>query len=100
MATCGLERSVQQTISNNCSNSLPFKKTVSTPVSSDYFIEREFFIRSIVFGAEKTGKHALIASNFLRDRQNSQNYIRFDIYSSQLCLSYLETMLILFPKHK
>ena len=100
MATCGLERSFQQTISNNCTNSLLFKKTVPTPDSSDYFVEREFFIRSIVFGAEKTGKHALIASNFLRDRQNAQTYARFDRYLIQFYLPYLEMTSILSLRHK
>jgi len=40
-------------------------------------VDREFFLRCLIFGAENTGKHTLISSSFPKEKTPTKSYIRY-----------------------
>ncbi len=43
----------------------------------DPCVDREFFLRCLIFGAENTGKHTLISSSFPKEKTPAKPYARY-----------------------
>jgi len=45
----------------------------------DPYVDREFFLRCLIFGAENTGKHTLLTSSFPQEKTPAKPYARNDV---------------------